>query len=77
MKWNETVKANCARASVSADLKGYEAEGINGFVDANDPLLVVVANSLAPGRVDMDIPVTPLPWLTQLVGIVRQTPPTL
>lgn len=65
------------RASVSADLKGYEAEGINGFVDVNDPLLIVVANSVVPGRVDMDIPVTPLPWLTQLVGIIRQTPPTL
>ena len=65
------------RASISADLKGYEAEGIIGFVDANDPLLVVEANALVPGRVDMDIPVSPLPWLTILAGNIRQVPPTL
>lgn len=65
------------RATVSAYLKGDEELGILGFVDANDPLLVVEANALVPGRVDMDIPVTPLPWLTILAGNVRQVPPTL
>jgi hypothetical protein len=62
---------------VSAYLKGDEERGIRGFVDANDSLLVVEANALVPGRVDMDIPVTPLPWLTILAGNVRQVPPTL
>ena len=65
------------RAAASSYLKGDEEAGIIGYVDVNDPLLVVEANALVPGRVDMDIPVTPLPWLTILAGNIRQVPPTL
>lgn len=60
------------RAGVLGDLKGYEQQGIIRDVDANAELLVVEANALVPGRVDMSIPVEPTPWLVQLVGLVRQ-----
>lgn len=60
------------RAGVSSDLKAIEALGIIRDVDANDALLVVEANVLVPGRVDMDIPVEPTPWLTIIAGNVRQ-----
>jgi phage tail sheath gpL-like len=60
------------RASVLLDLKGYESQGIIRDVDANKSLLVVEASSVTPGRVDMDIPVEPTPWLTILAGNVRQ-----
>lgn len=60
------------RASVLLDLKGYESQGIIRDVDVNAPLLVVEANALVAGRVDMDIPVEVTPWLTILAGNVRQ-----
>jgi len=60
------------RAGILGDLKGYELQGIIRDVDANAELLVVEANALVPGRVDMSIPVEPTPWLTQLVGRVQQ-----
>ena len=60
------------RASVLADLKGYESQGIIRDVDSNASLLVVAANVGVPGRVDMDIPVEPTPWLTIIAGNVRQ-----
>lgn len=60
------------RASVLLDLKGYESQGIIRDVDANASLLVVEASTVTPGRVDMDIPVEPTPWLTILAGNVRQ-----
>lgn len=62
------------RASVLLDLKGYESQGIIRDVDANASLLVVEASGVTPGRVDMDIPVEPTPWLTILAGNVRQIP---
>jgi phage tail sheath gpL-like len=62
------------RAAVLLDLKSYESAGIIRDVDANADLLVVEANALTPGRVDMDIPVEPTPWLTIIAGNVRQQP---
>lgn len=62
------------RASVLLDLKGYESQGIIRDVDANASLLVVEASGVTPGRVDMDIPVEPTPWLTIIAGNVRQIP---
>ena len=60
------------RASVLLDLKGYESQGIIRDVDDNASLLVVEADAGVPGRVNMDIPVEPTPWLTILAGNVRQ-----
>jgi phage tail sheath gpL-like len=62
------------RASVLLDLKTYESQGIIRDVDDNADLLVVEASGVTPGRVDMDIPVEPTPWLTILAGNVRQIP---
>ena len=62
------------RASVLLDLKTYESQGIIRDVDVNAPLLVVEANTMVAGRVDMDIPVEPAPWLTIIAGNVRQQP---
>ena len=55
-----------------SDLKGYESQGIIRDVDDNASLLVVEADAGVPGRVNMDIPVEPTPWLTILAGNVRQ-----
>lgn len=63
------------RAFIAGLLKGYEERAILVNVDANMPLLTVVASNVTPGRVDCEIPAACIPGLNIIGGNVRQLAP--
>lgn len=60
------------RAKIAERLALYEEAGILVDVEANLPLLTVVASPTTPGRVDCSIPAEVIPGLIVLGGDVRQ-----
>ena len=67
-----TTTPNLIRAVIARELKLYEERAILIDVDANLPLLTVIASTVTPGRVDCVIPTEVIPGLILLGGDVRQ-----
>ena len=67
-----TTTPDLIRAVIARELKLYEERAILIDVDANLPLLTVIASTVTPGRVDCVIPTEVIPGLILLGGDVRQ-----